>query len=146
MGYLPVLILASASSGFRIAMVADLSWLLERIRTPDGTNIGLTVPWPWLTNFANPDIESLVCDLVVGIFFVGLLLGPLAALLFLVGRRVAAEQLPVLWGAAFTSSREHAFLQARAIPFHGHALHRIRVEIESVLLSLGHARILARTG
>lgn len=114
LGYSPVLILAFTQPGFGDAMLTDLSWLLERMRTPDGTNIALPIPWPWLVNFNSGDAGDIVSNLVVGLFFLALLVGPVAALLVLALRRVSVQRMPVLWGSAITALpyAHHAFSRA----------------------------------
>jgi hypothetical protein len=119
-GYLPVLAMLVAVPGFASAFVESVRLLLEQ----QGTNLPLPVPWPWQAQFAELPLGQWARQVLIGLFFVGLLVfGGVAVVAVCVRRAMQRPVSPVLVAAAFLALpyAHYAFSRADV----GHLAHGI---------------------
>jgi hypothetical protein len=78
-GYVPMLLMMALVSGFTPALIDSIRFIFE----VGSTNLPLPIPWPWKARFGLVPLHYAINDLVVGLFFVGLVVfaawGTLAA-------------------------------------------------------------------
>ena len=77
-GYLPMLLMVVLIPRFSQAFWNSILFLFQI----KGTNLNLPVPWPWTIPFADYSLEEGVRRALVGIFFILMLLVPMAGILW----------------------------------------------------------------
>lgn len=96
-GYSPVLLMALAVPGFALAFWESIRFLFEQ----KATNLPLPVPWPWTVNFTGLSFGDSVRGLLIGLFFIGVLMFGVLSILWVVLQRVKEKQVsPVLVASA----------------------------------------------
>ncbi|WP_266183651.1 hypothetical protein [Dyella humicola] len=97
-GYLPMLATMFLARGFTPALIDNVRFLFEI----KATNLPLPVPWPWRSRFGIVSITDSLRDLVVGLFFVSILVyGCLSTAYVLVSRWNRRPVKPLLVACAF---------------------------------------------
>ncbi|MBM3777384.1 MAG: hypothetical protein FJW23_03965 [Acidimicrobiia bacterium] len=91
-GYLPQFVLFATTPGMLIVLLEDSSLLLET----GATNLTLPVPWPWrISTTAAPPL-SLLRDVVLGLYFVALVVFAVAGPIWAASRMARRAPLPPL--------------------------------------------------
>lgn len=88
-GFLPIVFMALWIPGYGVAFLDTILLLFEL----KGTNLPLPVPWPWTVDFQTLPLEQSVRGVLIGLFFVALLVFGVAAIAAVCLRR--AQQRPV---------------------------------------------------
>lgn len=108
-GYCPVLLMLLLVPGFAVAFLEDIRYLFET-RT---TNIPLPVPWPWLVHAPSPG--DAIREMLIGTFFIGLLVFGVLSLLWVVRQKLHCRPVPpALAAASFLSLPYAHFAYSRA--------------------------------
>ena len=109
-GYLPVLGMMLFIPGFATAFLESLRFLFER----GSTNLSLPVPWPWLFSLS-PGSGDGSRNMLVGIFFIFLILFGIASLSFVLWRKMKQEKVsPFLVASSFLALPYAHLAYARA--------------------------------
>ncbi len=97
-GFLPVILMLLLIPGFAVAFWDSIRFLFEW----GATNLPLPVPWPWTVNFSSIPTSAAIHALLLGLFFVALLVFGGLAVVWVCKRRFQGEPVPsVLAAAAF---------------------------------------------
>ena len=110
-GYSPVIVMCLAVPGFYNAFLASIYFYLFEI---EGTNLPLPIPWPWLA-LTRETVQ--LRHVMIGIFFVTILLFSVFAVLYLIRmRKLNKSPSPVFYASAFLTLpyAHHAFARAAA--------------------------------
>jgi len=98
-GYLPVIVMILLIPGFGESFLEGVRFQLER----DSTNLPLPVPWPWTVDLSSIDGDA-IHSLLIGIFFLGVLLFPAFSISWVVWRTLKNRPAPsTLVASAFLS-------------------------------------------
>lgn len=109
-GFLPVLLMAAFVPGFAVAFADSIRFLFEY----KSTNLPLPVPWPWLASFG-ADPQAALRSVLVGLFFIFVLLFGLLALSSVLRPGRPAQALPPAFAsAAFLALPYAHFAYSRA--------------------------------
>lgn len=138
MGFLPILLMAMLIPGFSIAFWESVRQLFEQ----KATNLPLPVPWPWVVDMAGLSSGEAARELLVGLFFMGILAFGGFGIAWVVYQRVQERAPPpALVAAAFLAIpyAHHAFSRADV----GHLAQGIFPSLVGclVVLSVSRARI-----
>ncbi|GLQ88095.1 hypothetical protein GCM10007898_16640 [Dyella flagellata] len=110
-GYCPILLMLIFVPGFAAAFLEDIRYLFE-IRT---TNIPLPVQWPWRVHFTSLPTSDAVREILIGTFFIGLLIFGAVSLLWVVRQRMLNRPVsPTLVAASFLVLPYAHFAYSRA--------------------------------
>lgn len=98
LGFLPVVLMVLLVPGFAIAFWENV-WFIFELKA---TNITLPVPWPWVVNFAVASFTGAIRGVLIGLFFIGLLVFAGLSLVWVVYRKLRDKPVPpALVAAAF---------------------------------------------
>ncbi|WP_416398653.1 hypothetical protein [Allohahella sp. A8] len=110
-GFLPVFFMAVLIPGFAIAFWDSIRFLFEQ----KATNLPLPVPWPWTINSSVASIGETSRGLLIGLFFVGILLFGLLSVIWVVYRKLKEKPVPpALVASAFLALPYAHFAFSRA--------------------------------
>jgi hypothetical protein len=119
-GFSPVLLMALLLPGFDSAFLESIRFIFEI----KATNIPLPIPWPWLVDFSAVSHGEAIRKLLVGLFFVSILVFTGLSIAWVVWKRFRNQQVfPVLVAAAFLSLPYAHYAYSRADV--GHLSHGI---------------------
>lgn len=97
-GFLPVILMILLVPGFAIAFWETI-WFWFELKA---TNLPLPVPWPWRVNFAEATFGGAIRGVLIGLFFIGLLVFAALSLMWVVYRKWQDKVVPpVLVASAF---------------------------------------------
>lgn len=92
-GYLPVLVFLAAVPGFAPAFWESIRFLFEN----KATNIPLPVPWPWLAQFGEAPIDSVVREMLTGMFFIAIVAFGVLGMVWIIRKKLQNKSVsPVL--------------------------------------------------
>jgi hypothetical protein len=110
-GFLPIVVLMAIIPGFADAFEQSVRFLFEQ----KATNLPLPIPWPWTADFSGGLTAAAGQQVVLGLFFVGLLVFGAATLLVVVRQRVQSRKaIPALVAAAFLAIPYAHYAYSRA--------------------------------
>ena len=110
-GFLPIVVLMASIPGFAEAFEQSVRFLFEQ----KATNLPLPVPWPWAADFSGGLTAAATAQVVVGLFFVGLLVfGGVAVLVVIRQRALSRKAVPALVAAAFLAIPYAHYAYSRA--------------------------------
>jgi len=110
-GYLPMVVLAILKPGFAAALWESILFLFEH----KATNLPLPVPWPWMVNFTDRPMGGAIRGVLIGLFFMGVLIFGGVSILWVVRRRLQDQPVPpALAAAAFLALPYAHFALSRA--------------------------------
>lgn len=137
-GFSPIILMALLIPGFGIAFWESVRFLFEH----KATNLPLPIPWPWKVNFSTASFGEAARGLLIGLFFIGILVFGVLSLAWVVYRKLKKKTVsPVLVGSAFLALpyAHYAFSRADV----GHLAHGVFPLLVGsfVLLSLSAARL-----
>lgn len=89
LGFLPMILASFLVPGFAGAFLASIMFLFE----VKATNLPLPVPWPWTIPLPLLSFEDGFRSILIGAAFIGLLVYPVCALVYVVHHRMAGERL-----------------------------------------------------
>ena len=110
-GYLPLILLLVLVPGFARAFWESIMFWFEC----SCTNIRLPIPWPWGLPFGQMGLGESVRGVVVGLFFIGVLLFGVLGVWYLVRARLRGKEVPPLVVASVVMVlpyAHHAFSRA----------------------------------
>ena len=119
-GFSPVILMALLIPGFATAFWESIRFLFEH----QATNLPLPVPWPWLVNFAEASFGGAVRGVLIGLFFIGLLVFSVLSVVWVVYCKFKEKTVPpVLVASAFLAFpyAHYAFSRADV----GHLAHGV---------------------
>lgn len=97
-GFSPILFMTLLVPGFGIAFLESIRFLFE-VKT---TNLPLPVPWPWLVNFTALPIYEAVRGVLVGLFFIGIVVFGILSISWVIWQKFQKKQVaPALVAASF---------------------------------------------
>ncbi|MGO9829585.1 MAG: hypothetical protein ACLPJH_05550 [Myxococcaceae bacterium] len=97
-GYLPLLLMLASVRHFAPAFVDSIKLLFE----VKATNLPLPLPWPWRVRTLGVPLEESIESILLGLFFVAMLLFGLAATLYVCAARLVGKPVqPLLVACAF---------------------------------------------
>jgi hypothetical protein len=137
-GFSPVILMALLIPGFGVAFWESVRFLFEH----KATNLPLPIPWPWTVNFSTASFGEAARGILIGLFFIGILVFGVFCLVWVVYRKFKKEAVsPVLVASAFLALpyAHYAFSRADV----GHLAHGVFPLLVGsfVLLSLSPARL-----
>lgn len=110
-GFLPVLLLAVLVPGFALAFWESIRFLFE----VKATNLPLPVPWPWRVNFASIPVGEAIRGVLVGLFFIAVVVSGVLSTIWMVWRRYQNKQAtPALVAATFLALPYAHYAYSRA--------------------------------
>ena len=95
-GYLPMILMMLLVPGFAEAFLKSISYLLER----GSTNIPLPIPWPWLVNFNLVPLDLAIRALMVGLFFIAIIVFGVLSIAWVIWQRIHKKQVSSALAAA----------------------------------------------
>jgi len=111
LGFAPILLLALLVPGFAGAFWESIRFLFEL----KATNLPLPVPWPWRANFYPALIGQTLREVLIGLFFIGLLVFAGLAILWVSWQRISHRPVqPALAATAFLALPYAQFAYSRA--------------------------------
>lgn len=119
-GFSPVILMALLIPGFGAAFLDSIQFLFDH----KATNLPLPIPWPWTVKVASAAPGLLIRDVLVGMFFLGLLVFGALSLGWAIHRRIKRKTIPpALVASAFLALpyAHYAFSRADV----GHLAHGI---------------------
>jgi hypothetical protein len=110
-GFSPILVMGLLAPGFAVSFVESVRALFEL----GGTNLDLPVPWPWRVDLAALPPAEAIRDLLVGLFFIALVVFGVVSVAWVVAQRLRGRAVaPALVGAAFLSLPYAHYAYSRA--------------------------------
>ncbi|HKU17933.1 MAG TPA: hypothetical protein VJP80_01535 [Candidatus Saccharimonadales bacterium] len=110
-GYSPLLLMLLLVPGFSTAFLEDIRYLFE----VKATNIPLPIPWPWLVHLSSPPTGDASRAILIGIFFMGLLIFGAISILWVIRQRLLQRPSPpALVAASFLTLPYAHFAYSRA--------------------------------
>lgn len=110
-GFLPILLMLLLVPEFDVAFIDSIRFLLDS----KSTNLPLPVPWPWLVNFSDPSIGNIIRNVLVGLFFMALILFPVLSITWVSWQRFHGNKVNSVFAAAIFLSLPYAhFAYSRA--------------------------------
>ena len=119
-GYLPIILLSVFVSGFPQAFFESIKFIVDS----DTTNIKLAVPWPWAIDFSKFGASWSIIYFTRGLFFVALVVFPIAGLGYLARAHYFGRPL-------ITNGTGHSVFLASVclgLPYAHYALSRADIE------------------
>lgn len=89
-GFVPIVFMALLIPGFALAFWESIRFLFEQ----KATNLPLPVPWPWTVNFATASAGDAARGVLIGLFFIGILLFGGFSVVWVVYRRLKEKTAP----------------------------------------------------
>lgn len=110
-GYAPMLLLLAIVPGYADAMWQSIRFLFE----VEGTNLALSVPWPWSVAFDAVPVAASIRGVLVGLFFIGIVMFPALVVGCTTWQRARGGQPgPLLVASAFLALPYAHFAYSRA--------------------------------
>lgn len=110
-GFLPVILMILVVPGFSKAFWESIRFLLET----KSTNLPLPVPWPWLVDFTGAPAGETARSVLVGLFFMAVLIYAIAAIAWVTYCKVKAKPVaPAFVASAFLALPYAHFAFSRA--------------------------------
>lgn len=110
-GYAPVLLMLLLVPGFACEFWQSILFLFEL----KGTNLPLPIPWPWLVDFSSMPIDILIRKVLIGLFFIGLLIFGMLSIIWVVTKKLRRETVsPAFVAASFLALPYAHFAYSRS--------------------------------
>ncbi|MEO8333001.1 MAG: hypothetical protein ABI479_11270 [Gallionella sp.] len=110
-GYLPVLVFLAVVPGFALAYWESIRFLFEI----KATNLSLPVPWPWLVPFGQMSGFNAVRGVLVGIFFIAIVVFGLLGIVWVIRCRIQGKSVsPMLTASVFLALPYAHYAYSRA--------------------------------
>lgn len=110
-GFTPVLLMVLLVPGFAIAFWESIRFLFE----VKATNLPLPVPWPWRVDFALVPAGDAIRGVLVGLFFIGIVVFGVLSILWVVRQKLQNKPVPpALVAASFLALPYAHFAYSRA--------------------------------
>ncbi len=95
-GFTPMLLMIAFVPGFAKAFWESIYFLYEQ----KATNLPLPIPWPWKVDFSSVSLYKGIRDVLIGLFFIGLLAFPIFGMAWAGFQRFKKRPLPPTFVAA----------------------------------------------
>ncbi len=89
-GYSPILFMLWLEPDFAKAFLDSILFLFD----VKSTNLPLPVPWPWRTDFTLQSQSEIIRSILVGLFFVALLVLGILSICWIIWKKLGGEQVP----------------------------------------------------
>jgi hypothetical protein len=114
-GLTPILCMALIIPGFAAAFLESVRFLFEI----KATNLPLQIPWPWLVDFASVPFGEAIREVLVGLFFIGIIVFGLVSVIWVVIQRLYGKKVsPTLVAASFLALLYAHYAYSRADDAH----------------------------
>lgn len=110
-GFTPLLLMALLVPGFFAAFLDSIRFLFE----VKATNLPLPVPWPWLVNFNSLPLGDTIRGMLIGVFFIAIIVFGLLSTLWVIWQRFQNKKVPpALVAASFLALPYSHYAYSRA--------------------------------
>jgi hypothetical protein len=134
-GFLPIVLMVFLVPDFGVAFWESIRLLWEQ----EGTNLPLPVPWPWRVDMGGRPFGELVRQILIGVFFIGLLAYALSSLAWILYARIKGRPVsPVIAATAFLALPYTQYAYSRADV--GHLAHGVYPMLIGCFIVLGRMR------